>query len=102
MFIFADVPSGGPPTVYERMFVEDAPVAELPLELIERRIEEAAAAINAGSARWLELVSEFDRRTGWANTGCRSTAEWIAWRCGLTSRAAASTCASPGRCPICP
>jgi hypothetical protein len=88
MFIFADVPSGGPPTVYERMFVEDAPVAELPLELIERRIEEAAAAINAGSARWLELVSEFDRRTGWANTGCRSTAEWIAWRCGLTSRAA--------------
>ena len=37
-------------------------LADLPLELIEREIERLAAQINAGSARWLELVAEFDRR----------------------------------------
>jgi hypothetical protein len=63
-------------------------LADLPLELIEREIESLAAQVNAGSARWLELVGEFDRRTGWADTGCRSTAEWVAWRCALTPRAA--------------
>lgn len=84
----------------EHMFVTEPPVSpapddeaepglrELPLELIEREIEQLAAHVNAGTARWLELVGEFDRRTGWANTGCRSTSEWVAWRCALTSRAA--------------
>ena len=77
------------------MFVSEPPsttrpdeLAELPLELIEREIESLAARINAGSARWLELIGEFDRRTGWGMTGCRSTAEWVAWRCALTPRAA--------------
>jgi hypothetical protein len=64
------------------------PLVDLPLELIEREIESLAAQINAGSARWLELVAEFDRRQGWADTGCRSTSEWVAWRCALTSRTA--------------
>ena len=70
---------------------EAAPATELsrlPLELIEREIEQLASRINAGSARWLELVGEFDRRTGWANSGCRSTCEWVAWRCGLSPRSA--------------
>ena len=62
------------------MFVQDgpasgSPLANLPLELIERRIESMAAAITASTAEWIELVGEFDRREGWANTGCRSTAE---------------------------
>ncbi len=60
----------------------------LPLELIEREIEALAAQVNAGSARWLELVAEFDRREGWGGTGCRSTSEWVAWRCALTPRSA--------------
>jgi len=70
------------------MFAETDTLAERPLELIEREIESLAAQINAGSARWLELVAEFDRRTGWGGTGCRSTAEWVAWRCALTPRSA--------------
>jgi hypothetical protein len=69
------------------VFREGSP-RELPLELIEREIERLAAQINAGNARWLELVAEFDRRQGWGGTGCRSTAEWVAWRCALTSRSA--------------
>lgn len=63
-------------------------LTDLPLELIEREIESLAAQINAGCARWLELVAEFDRREGWGGTGCRSTCEWVAWRCALTSRSA--------------
>ena len=64
------------------------PLATLPLELIEREIESLAARINAGSARWLELIGEFDRREGWGGSGCRSTSEWVAWRCALTPRSA--------------
>ena len=63
-------------------------LAEVPLELIEREIESLAARITAGNARWLELVAEFDRREGWAGTGCRSTCEWVAWRCALNPRSA--------------
>jgi hypothetical protein len=40
---------------------------------------------NAGTCRWLELVAELDRRGGLS--GC-STAEWLAWRCALSPRAA--------------
>jgi Domain of unknown function (DUF222)/HNH endonuclease len=33
-------------------------------------------------------VGELDRRSGWVDGGVRSCAEWIAWRCALTPRAA--------------
>jgi Domain of unknown function (DUF222)/HNH endonuclease len=89
-----------PVVLYEHMFVADttsdptsdlpdgASPADLPLELIERQIESLAARITADSARWLELVGEFDRREGWGGSGCRSTSEWIAWRCAVSPRAA--------------
>ncbi len=60
----------------------------MPLALIEQELESLAARLTADTARWLELVAEFDRREGWAGTGCRSTSEWIAWRCSVSPRAA--------------
>lgn len=90
MFV-ADPPQATPPAepgADDGVSSPPSGLAGLPLELIEREIEELAAHVNAGTARWLELVGEFDRRTGWANTGCRSTSEWVAWRCALTSRSA--------------
>jgi Domain of unknown function (DUF222) len=33
-------------------------------------------------------VAELDRRGGWAESGRASCAEWLAWRCALTPRAA--------------
>jgi len=79
-------------SVCEHVFVflvdADRPPSELPLELIEREIEHLAARLNADSARWLALVGEFDRRCGWRDSGCRSTSEWVAWRCGLSPRSA--------------
>ena len=47
-----------------------------------------AAGINAQSYRFLMLVREFDDRFGWFKWSCRSCAEWLAWRCGLSVSAA--------------
>jgi Domain of unknown function (DUF222)/HNH endonuclease len=56
---------------------------------LEDELATLAAHLYAGTCRWLELVGELDRRGGWAESGgCRSCAEWLAWRCALTPRAA--------------
>jgi hypothetical protein len=40
-------------------------------------------------ARWLAVLAEYDRRDGWWSWhGVRSIAEWIAWRCSISPRAA--------------
>ena len=64
------------------------PIAEISLERLEHEIVELASHIYAGTCRWLELVAEFDRREGLTTWGCRSSAEWVAWRCGVAPRAA--------------
>ncbi len=64
-------------------------LAELPLEHLEHELCELAAHIEAGLARWIALVGEYDRREGWGSwRGVRSTAEWVAWRCSCSPRAA--------------
>jgi hypothetical protein len=55
---------------------------------LEAELATLAAHLNAGTCRWLELVGELDRRSGWVVPGIRSCAEWIAWRCALTPRSA--------------
>ena len=55
---------------------------------LEAELATLAAHLNAGTCRWLELVGELDRRSGWADAGLRSCDEWIAWRCALTPRSA--------------
>jgi hypothetical protein len=60
----------------------------LSLRELEDELTELASHIYAATCRWLELVAELDRREGWAESGLRSCAEWIAWRCALTLRAA--------------
>ena len=65
------------------------PVAEdLSLDQLQDEIAELASHIYAGTCRWLELVGELDSRGGFAELGCGSCAEWLAWRCALTPRAA--------------
>ena len=60
----------------------------LPLERLENEITQLAAHINAATARWLNLVAEFDRREGWAEWGCRSCTHWLSHRCGMSPSAA--------------
>src|SRR5438094_6331921 len=59
-------------------------VAELPLERLEAEIAEHAAHLAAGTCRWLLLLGEFDRRAGHESWGCRSAAQWLNWRCGIS------------------
>jgi hypothetical protein len=55
-----------------------------------RSIEELAAEIctltghiNAANHRWLMLIAEFDRRTGWSDSATQSCAHWLNWKCGI-------------------
>jgi Domain of unknown function (DUF222) len=64
---------------------ENPELRALSLDELEDEIATLASHIYAGTCRWLELVAELDRRGGFA--GC-SVAEWLAWRCALTPRAA--------------
>jgi hypothetical protein len=58
------------------------------VDALEAELATMAAQLYAGTCRWLELVAELDRRSGWVVAGVRSCAEWLAWRCALTPRAA--------------
>ena len=72
------------------MTTDGAPLdlSGLPQDELQAELATLAAHLNAGTCRWLELVGELDRRSGWAEAGVRSCAEWIAWRCALTPRSA--------------
>ena len=43
-----------------------------------------AAHIAAATARWLELIVEFDERNGWTTSGAKSLAEWISYSCSMS------------------
>jgi hypothetical protein len=55
---------------------------------METEIARLAGEIAASTCRWLELVAEFDRREGHLKAGFYSCATWLAYRCGLSQRAA--------------
>ena len=68
--------------------LEELDARDWPLELLEREIGQFAAHIHAGTARWLLMVAEYDRREGWAEWGCKSCAHWLSHTCGMASCAA--------------
>jgi hypothetical protein len=61
---------------------------EQSIDDLDAAICRLASGINAQSYRFLVLVREFDDRFGWVKWSCRSCAEWLAWRCGLSQSAA--------------
>ncbi len=52
------------------------------LDRLGDEIAELSAHLEAATARLLELIREFDARSGW-NSGFRSCADWLSWRVGL-------------------
>src|SRR5438445_12195431 len=62
-----------------------APVAEL--ERLGEESAELSAHLDAATARLLDLIREFDARSGW-NNGFRSCGAWLSWRVGLDPGAA--------------
>jgi hypothetical protein len=66
----------------------DTPLAQMPLERLETDIVRLGADLTARLGQWLALVAEFDRREAARRWGFRSTSDWLAWRCGISARAA--------------
>src|SRR5438093_403755 len=62
-----------------------APVGEI--NRLGDEIAELSAHLDAATARLLDLIREFDARSGWSN-GFRSCADWLSWRVGLDPGAA--------------
>ena len=58
------------------------------LEGLEAEICDLASRIAIATHEWLRLIVAFDRREGWRTSGCRSTAQWMSWRCGMSLSAA--------------
>jgi len=61
------------------------PAAEL--DRLGDEIAELSAHLDAATARFLDLIREFDARGGW-NNGFTSCAAWLTWRVGLSPCAA--------------
>ena len=64
---------------------ENKTYSDLSDDELEDEIATLASHIYAGTCRWLDLVAELDRRGGFAGS---VVAEWLAWRCALSPRAA--------------
>ena len=64
---------------------ENRELAELEFGELVEELAALAAHVSAGMCRWLELVAEIDRR---GKLVACTTAQWLAWRCGLTPRTA--------------
>ena len=63
-------------------------VSGLDGERLEAKICALAGRRAAEECAWLVLIGEFDRRERFDGWGCRSTAHWLNWQCGLSMPAA--------------
>src|SRR5437764_14378936 len=63
------------------MFPSEIPA--MSTDALGSEICSVGAHIAAATCRWLQLIGEFDRRSGAGDWECRSTAHWLNWRCGL-------------------
>jgi hypothetical protein len=60
----------------------------LSIDELANEIFTLSGHINAANHRWLMLIAEFDRRTGWNDGATQSCAHWLNWKCGLAIGAA--------------
>ncbi|MGH3238028.1 MAG: DUF222 domain-containing protein, partial [Streptosporangiaceae bacterium] len=60
----------------------------VPLERLEAQICELAGHLAAATCRFLVLLADFDARRGWASWEMRSCADWLSWKCQMSSGAA--------------
>jgi Domain of unknown function (DUF222) len=57
----------------------------VPLERLEAQICEVAGHLAAATCRFLILLAEFDERRGWASWEMNSCAQWLSWKCQMSS-----------------
>src|SRR5689334_15911244 len=59
--------------------------AGVPLERLEAQLCELAGHLAAATCRFLVLLGDFDARRGWASWEMGSCAQWLSWKCQLSS-----------------
>ena len=59
--------------------------ARVPLERLEAQICELAGHLAAATCRFLVLLGDFDARQGWASWEMNSCAQWLSWKCQMSS-----------------
>src|SRR6185437_5459254 len=59
--------------------------ARVPLERVEAQICELAGHLAAATCRSLVLLADFDARRGWASWEMGSCAQWLSWKCQMSS-----------------
>jgi hypothetical protein len=64
------------------------PPHPVPLERLEAQICELAGHLTAATCRFLVLLADFDARRGWASWEMNSCAQWLSWKCQMSSGAA--------------
>ena len=57
----------------------------VPLERVETQICELAGHLAAATCRFLVLLADFDARRGWASWEMGSCAQWLSWKCQMSS-----------------
>src|SRR6185437_14484639 len=57
----------------------------VPLERVEAQICELAGHLAAATCRFLVLLADFDARQGWASWEMGSCAQWLSWKCQMSS-----------------
>jgi 5-methylcytosine-specific restriction endonuclease McrA len=65
--------------------VPDHPPGQVPLERLEAQICELAGNLTAATCRFLVLLGDFDAREGWASWEMGSCAQWLSWKCQMSS-----------------
>src|SRR5215472_15405653 len=58
---------------------------QVPLERVETQICELAGHLAAATCRFLVLLADFDARRGWAGWEMNSCAQWLSWKCQMSS-----------------
>ena len=56
-----------------------------PLERLEAQICELAGHLAAATCRFLVLLADFDARRGWASWEMGTCAQWLSWKCQMSS-----------------
>jgi len=57
----------------------------VPLERLEAQICELAGHLAAATCQFLVLLADFDARRGWASWEMNSCAQWLSWKCQMSS-----------------
>jgi len=69
----------------DRSHAQDDGPFSVPLERLEAQICELAGHLAAATCRFLVLLGDFEARRGWASWDMNSCAEWLSWKCQMSS-----------------